>query len=396
MTALLTSYYYKPHFGGIENSLFYLSQELINAGYKVILLVSDADSSKRGRLSEEEWVDGMHVFRFKRFLPQISILATVAFFIELKRAQKVAIKISQHAKINFIVSRHYRIIPAVERVFRGKPHFYLIPGVAKYQQLIDHRSAKLPIRSLFFRFYSNHVLLPLKHWFQLRSLKVSTPMVFSQNVMGQLQRAYPSHNFKPIHVYPGVDCTRFSVGTKKNGDIFSFLIVGRLIEQKGISLAIKAMTKLGATKTELVVVGDGPLRHQLINLCKELKVDCQVKFIGFTDHTERYYKYADAFLMTSIHESFGQTILEAFSSGLPVIAFRSKEGVVETANSELVLDKVNGFLCDFSVEDLALKMEQCMKLSERDYLKMSEHNRKEAELKFNWNVLVKTFIQKSK
>ena len=76
---------------------------------------------------------------------------------------------------------------------------------------------------------------------------------------------------------------------------------------------------------------------------------------------------------------------------------RRKPGVFSdaTANSELVLDKVNGFLCDFSVEDLALKMEQCMKLSERDYLIMSKHNRKEAELKFNWNVLVQTFIQKS-
>lgn len=124
------------------------------------------------------------------------------------------------------------------------------------------------------------------------------------------------------------------------------LFVGRLAEKKGVCYAIEAMRYVD--NAMLVIAGDGPLRNELTAqaeaLCRE--TGKEIVFIGAKTHEElkEIYASADIFVMPSVtakdgdKEGFGLVMLEAFASGLPIVASRSG-GIVD-----LVKDGVNGYL----------------------------------------------------
>ena len=106
--------------------------------------------------------------------------------------------------------------------------------------------------------------------------------------------------------------------SKKENEKFIFLTVGRLVEIKNISLQIVVMKELimGGEKIELHIVGSGPFEERLKEEARGLS---QIKFLGWQDELEKYYKEADAYLLTSDYEGWGMVIIEAASYGLPII-----------------------------------------------------------------------------
>jgi L-malate glycosyltransferase len=71
---------------------------------------------------------------------------------------------------------------------------------------------------------------------------------------------------------------------------------------------------------KLLLVGDGPERQKIENLCRELGTCNDIFFIGKIKSTEQALAMADLFLLTSASESFGLSALEAMASGVPVIS----------------------------------------------------------------------------
>lgn len=132
------------------------------------------------------------------------------------------------------------------------------------------------------------------------------------------------------------------------------LFVGRLVEIKGVTYLIEAMRQLDA---KLIIVGSGPLEKQLKKQAKDM--GDKVQFLGSRTHEElrTIYASADVFVAPSIttedgaKEGFGLVIIEAMSSGLPVIG--SDSGGI----SEIVVNGENGFLVEEkNVHDLRSKI----------------------------------------
>ncbi len=134
--------------------------------------------------------------------------------------------------------------------------------------------------------------------------------------------------FKRLRVVGrGVDGARFHPNQRRleirralgiRDDELALLSVGRLAPEKGIALAIEAARAIRATRpARLVVVGDGPLRRTLS------AANPDARFLGHLDGDDlaRHYASADLFLFPSRTETFGNVVLEAMASGLPVIAF---------------------------------------------------------------------------
>ena len=69
----------------------------------------------------------------------------------------------------------------------------------------------------------------------------------------------------------------------------------------------------------LVMVGDGPDRHDAEQHARELGVDKDVQFLGKIDNVAPLLAAADLFLLPTNAESFGLSALEALASGTPVI-----------------------------------------------------------------------------
>jgi glycosyltransferase involved in cell wall biosynthesis len=95
--------------------------------------------------------------------------------------------------------------------------------------------------------------------------------------------------------------------------------LGRLAEQKNQQTLIEALVFMPLV--HLVIAGDGELREQLESKAKELKVDERVSFLGEinTDSLSHFFNAMDIFCFPSLFEAFGFALLEAMSTGLPVI-----------------------------------------------------------------------------
>lgn len=101
-------------------------------------------------------------------------------------------------------------------------------------------------------------------------------------------------------------------------------------------------------KSRILLVGDGPERYSLEELCRELNLCDRVIFLGKVRDTQQVLELADLFLLPSETESFGLAALEAMAVGVPVIS--SNTGGIPEVN----VHGVTGFLSNVGdVNDMA-------------------------------------------
>lgn len=108
---------------------------------------------------------------------------------------------------------------------------------------------------------------------------------------------------------------------KGTGPAFTFLAVSRLAPVKNIGMQIRAMSRLVREypQARLTIVGDGPLLADLKLLVADLQLEAVVYFGGRQEDLARYYREADAFLLTSDAEGWGLAVTEAAAYALPII-----------------------------------------------------------------------------
>ncbi|KAJ9476987.1 Glycosyltransferase [Pseudozyma hubeiensis] len=121
------------------------------------------------------------------------------------------------------------------------------------------------------------------------------------------------------------------------------LYVGRISWEKNLRLLIEAFKLLPTSvrsKAKLVFVGDGPARGDLTRLCNKLELDAS--FMGHQKGSRLAAMYASAsiFAFPSFTETFGQVVLEALASGLPVVGLHAE------GTSDLVSHGRTGLLLD--------------------------------------------------
>jgi glycosyltransferase involved in cell wall biosynthesis len=101
----------------------------------------------------------------------------------------------------------------------------------------------------------------------------------------------------------------------------SVLFIGRLGEEKGLTYLIQAWAQWGVNSPELVMVGDGPLKDELVKLVDAAGLGAKIHFTGQVPFSEVQQRLAHSRLlvMPSVcFEGFPMAIREAFSLGVPV------------------------------------------------------------------------------
>lgn len=128
--------------------------------------------------------------------------------------------------------------------------------------------------------------------------------------------------------------------------------VGRLTIQKGLSNLLYAAKEVidRNPKTMFLIVGNGEQYNELIALAAQLGISRNVIFTGFQrgKNWRDSFGIADLFVMPSISEPFGLTVLEAIEYGAPALISR-QTGVSETIRNCLRVDA-------FDVQELANQM----------------------------------------
>ncbi len=116
-----------------------------------------------------------------------------------------------------------------------------------------------------------------------------------------------------------------------NNNIIS---IARFFEQKDHQTLLKSFVivqnKIKSAK--LFLVGDGPLKNELITLSKKLKIDNKIVFTGWVKNPIRLLKKSALFVLSTKREGFGYVIIEAMSLGLPTIVTDAPFGPSEILN----------------------------------------------------------------
>jgi glycosyltransferase involved in cell wall biosynthesis len=109
-----------------------------------------------------------------------------------------------------------------------------------------------------------------------------------------------------------------------------FVTAGRLVAQKDHETMIRAFAiHQRRHDSRLMVLGSGPLSDQLKEMVAGLGVQRSVDFLGFRSNVLPYVRQADAFVLSSRCEGFGNVIVEALGCGTPVISTNCEHGPSE-------------------------------------------------------------------
>ncbi len=113
------------------------------------------------------------------------------------------------------------------------------------------------------------------------------------------------------------------------------LAAGRLINQKDFPTLLRAFSLVVKTMpAHLVILGEGKDRGKLEKLVEILGISDNVAFLGFQRNPFKYMSKASVFVLSSLHEGFGNVIVEAMACGTPVISTDCKSGPGEIIENE--------------------------------------------------------------
>ncbi|MEK6948000.1 MAG: glycosyltransferase family 4 protein [Nanoarchaeota archaeon] len=178
-------------------------------------------------------------------------------------------------------------------------------------------------------------------------------------------RAEQIYNIKPVVCYPTINSI-FKPLSKRSCEYVlkkyninkKFIIShGRLIPDKRYELLVESLEYFKDKDFLIVFSGkiDDFYRLELINIAKKLKVENNIKFLGFIpdDDLVALNNLAEVFAYPSVKEDFGIVPVEAMACGCPVVAWDDGAGP-----SEIIINNVNGLLAKpYDLKDFASKIE---------------------------------------
>lgn len=303
--------------------VYELSKRL-TADFDVTVLAPNYPGAQRNEI-----IDGMRIIRFKYFFEPLETLACSG-----------------------------GILPAVKK---NKWYYFLVPFfiIAAYLALRKHVRENKPdiihahwtipqgfLAALIKRRYKIPVVITA-HGADIFALRKITPLKrFALKTADRITAASQSLKDEILAIDSSVNVNIISMGVdrqqfnprKKNADIREklgiqgpfLLFVGRLAEKKGVHHLIRAMQQVIRVHhtAKLVIVGSGFEEAALRKLTARLGLHKNILFSGALSHQDlpAYYASADLFISPSIKAKDGDregmpvTIMEALSSGTPVIA----------------------------------------------------------------------------
>ena len=164
-----------------------------------------------------------------------------------------------------------------------------------------------------------------------RHPRLKRTIAVSNLVRGDLIREFGLAPEKTITIYNGVDLDRFRPPGGDQSERASIrqkfviplsapvvIFVGNGFARKGLGFLIEAWP-LVAGGAFLLVVGSDRATAKFIRRAHELNVGARVVFAGPQPNVESLFHAADAFALPSLFEPFGNVVMEAMASGLPVM-----------------------------------------------------------------------------
>ncbi|NIA23784.1 MAG: glycosyltransferase [Proteobacteria bacterium] len=349
MKILLVSDAYYPYPSGVTEYVYNVAKYLRERKHKVDILTLHYDDEKKER--------DVYRIGYCKFFNLNGTNVTLPW----------GLSISNEIK-NFLREHKYNVIHLNGPFWPNISHFAL-------------KHAKAPIVSSFLSVTSGftHIFSPLyRILFHNINRKIDVKIGISPVAINFIKPFFPGdYRFIPV----GIDRTRFNPDAgfyepmRTEKDTIKVLFMGRLDKRKGLDILIKALSRLnGMVNYKLFVGGNSKNRREYEEMAKKLNV--KTKFLGFIPNEDmgKVYSSADIYVSPAKGgETYGIVLVEAMSSGVPVIASNIK------GYATVVKDGYNGILTDVNptafantIERLANSKDERMRLRENG-LKYAEN-----------------------
>ncbi|SFS94422.1 1,4-alpha-glucan branching protein domain-containing protein [Marininema halotolerans] len=321
------------HIGGLATAVYQLSRHLVQYNIEVHLITYQPPES-----AAYEEVEGVHVYRVATcFDQEEASFDDWIFQLNLAMMNKVQCLIAQGLRMDIVHGHEWLISYVAQELQRqyGLPFVYTMHGIDKVKCDEVKSSPNQKVH---------------QHETSLVSIAQKV-IVCSRCIHQGVTNTFHPIKKKVVTIPNGVmvppppeDEVIAAVQEKRNQYALPWervvLFAGRLLIEKGITLLVEAIPYVLQKHPEakFVLCGAGQLEEYLVNRTTELGVSDKVMFTGFVDTESLHilYQIAEIFVLPSIHEPFGITVLEAMSYKTPVIVTDS------CGPGELVQHQVNG------------------------------------------------------
>jgi glycosyltransferase involved in cell wall biosynthesis len=151
-------------------------------------------------------------------------------------------------------------------------------------------------------------------------------IVITQGIANELVDEIHIPASKITVIYNPVDLTLIAQQAQstvefKAPGVPAIIAAGRLVQQKNYPLLFTAAARvLQSHEVEIYILGEGPEKEHLQSLAIKLGISEHVHFLGFVPNPFSHIAQGDIFTLTSVHEGFGNVIVEAMACGTPVIS----------------------------------------------------------------------------
>ena len=189
------------------------------------------------------------------------------------------------------------------------------------------------LRYLFWRFFSSKIY------------KVTCPTIDTYNDLikkGIFDKEKLCILRDPVLKLKDFASKKFKVIQKTKINHTTYMMgIGRLTKQKNFNLLINGFNQIQKQfkEYELVIIGEGEEKKELLKLIKSLELEEKIHLLGFTNNVYKYLRKADCFILSSLWEDPGFVLIEAGLSNTTVISSDCNNGP-----KEILQGGKNGYL----------------------------------------------------
>tara|TARA_B100001123_G_scaffold367775_1_gene428302 strand:+ start:2377 stop:3534 length:1158 start_codon:yes stop_codon:yes gene_type:complete len=362
--------------GGAEHYSLQISQQLAAMGHVVHLVADCSEDTRRDLTTRGIHVHPVKLPKFlaggivkKRFLGWILLHFISNFLAFLKgvsiiKQQSIDLVHAHGAMSSILISYRFPNTPLVCTVHDAGP------WLGHYSAFIERIIRKLEFK-----------------WIELWAIKRAhfCTVVFKA-MKNHLEQKFGVDRTRIKVITPGVNIENF-IPVDQKLKTLEFIFVGRLVRRKGTDTLLKIIERLPSLK--LSIVGEGPDREWLENSINSLQISKRINFIGHVPNNELPQLLSKALALVSPAHSEGLplTILEAMSSGIPVVA--TNVGGI----GDVVIDGRTGFLrSDSDIEGILGALES-LKENPAKASEMGKNGRALMEEQYTWEYICKQFEQ---
>ncbi|AJM91301.1 glycosyltransferase family 4 protein [Nitrosopumilus piranensis] len=369
MNILLLSQFFSITKGGGEYVFKLMAKNLTENGHKVWVITNKVKGETYPNLANLKIIMVNPTLEYKGGLPP-TFLDNIRYVINTFQAGK---KIIKEQNIDIIHSNNFSpsLAGSLMSYFTKKPHIITIFDIFSQNDKDFWRKwiKQVKVSKI------NAILVP---WFEKILIKTRYDAIYtisdaSKNDILKMNTKKPIYN-----IPPSIEDT---VQLNEKIIPFQFICISRLVFYKNLEIIINAMSVVvkSIPQCKVIIIGDGPHKESLQILIKNLELEKNIIFKGYTTSAEKMklISESNAMLFPSILEGFGLVILEAFSQSKPVLVSDIPP------MSDIIIHNETGFVLDEN--NYKIWAEHITKLIKNPQLskKMGENGNNLLKIKYN-------------